>query len=340
MKEILNKIKSKSIAIVYAHKNEKAKGFKHYDYWGMDVVSDWAKAIEELSCIPYIMDVRTFGYKALNNSLPPIDFVINLNAGNTDISTLGLVPSICGFISIPCIPCDTLQTVAGEHKALANLVAKSIKINVPENIEYTDSSGIYRPMNLGSSVGVSKGKIGSEKGIYQKFINGFDMTTPILYNPKTKNLEILPPVLYIPTNGNIGWFLGEDEKEKHNGYQKKQVKVDKITKELYINLANSYGIKTFCRIDARIKCETYDEINELLKYPIKNEKVHFLEINTMPTIKENINFCNSVETLTPEADLYKCLLEYNKVISNHSIVGFILFCSIAAFIKLKNNNYE
>ncbi len=65
MEKLLRKIRSKSIAIVYAYKNERAEGFDHYDYWAMNVVTDWAKAIEEISCIPYIIDVRTFGYKAL-----------------------------------------------------------------------------------------------------------------------------------------------------------------------------------------------------------------------------------------------------------------------------------
>ena len=332
MEKLLRKIRSKSIAIVYAYKNERAEGFDHYDYWAMNVVTDWAKAIEEISCIPYIIDVRTFGYKALNNSLPPIDFVINLNAGNSNISTLGLVPSICGFLSIPCIPCDTLQAVAGEHKELSNLVAQSMEINVPRNIDNNNNLGIFRPMNLGSSKGVRRGEVGAEPGIYQEFINGFDMTTPILYNPISKNLETLPPISYIPTNNNLSWFLGEKEKESHEGYKKKPVRIDSFTQNLYIKLAKAYGVKTFCRIDTRIKCRSKKEMDELIKHPIRNERVFFLEINTMPTITEKINFCNSVESITSKSSFYKSLSGYNRIISNPSIVGFILFCSIAALI--------
>ena len=63
-------------------------------------------AVEELHCMPLIMDIRTFGSKAMNNTLPYIDYVINLNNGTINISVLGVVPSICNFLNIPCIPCD------------------------------------------------------------------------------------------------------------------------------------------------------------------------------------------------------------------------------------------
>ncbi len=335
MKDLLQKIKSKSIAIVYTYKNEMAQGFEHYDYWGMNVVSDWAKAIEELSCIPYIVDVRTFGYKALNNTLPPIDFVINLNAGNSCISTLGLVPSICSFLGIPCIPNNTLQIVTGEHKEFSNLIVKSLGIKVPKKIDKNNNTGIFRPMNLGSSIGVKRGiEIESgRKGLYQEFIQGFDMTTPILFNPLTKELETLPPIAYIPQNNDINWFLGEREKESHNGYIKQSASLSHDSQELFIKIAKTYEVKTLCRIDTRIRCDNSYEMYKLIENTIPIEKIFFLEINMMPTITERINFCNSIENLSPNINIFESLTYYKKNIPNHSITGFILFCSIAALIK-------
>ena len=49
-------------------------------------------AVEELHCMPLIMDIRTFVQKAMNNTLPYIDYVINLNNGTINISVLGVVP--------------------------------------------------------------------------------------------------------------------------------------------------------------------------------------------------------------------------------------------------------
>jgi hypothetical protein len=312
-------------------------GFSHYDFWKMDVVSDWAKAVEELGCIPYILDVRTFGFKAMNSSLPHLDFVINLNAGNFSTSTLGLIPSICGFLSIPCIPCDTAQAVTGEEKILSNLIAKALKIRVPEDIDHSNQNGIYRPKNLGSSCGVQRGLFNpNNDGIYQEFIPGLDMTTPILFNPLSNTLDVLPAIVYTPETLDINWFLGEKEKSTHEGYRKINIEIDDITKQMYLSMARSFGIKTFCRIDARLKCNSKDELLHCLENEVSYEKVYFLEINAMPTIRENINFCNSLKQLSPQSPMGICYETYRTLNKNSSLVGFILFCSLSSFIKHKD----
>ena len=106
-KETLCSIYGKTIAIVYIFEGDEAEGYKHYEIWKSDVISSWMFAVEELHCMPLIMDMRTFVQKAMNNTLPYIDYVINLNNGTLNISVLGVVPSICNFLNIPCIPCDT-----------------------------------------------------------------------------------------------------------------------------------------------------------------------------------------------------------------------------------------
>ena len=341
MKKLLNSIKSKSIALVYTYKNENAKGFSHYDTWGSGVISDWMKAIEELSCIPYIIDVRTFGLKGLNRTLPPIDFVINLNAGNVDINTLGLVPSICGFLGVPCIPSGTLQTVAGEHKGLSNLIAKTMNFNIPKSISNdSDKDKIFRPMNLGSSVGVRKNGKTAYNGIFQEFISGFDITTPILYNSNSKKLEVLPSLLYNPDNNDINWIFGENVKAKSQGYKKIIVDIDTLAKEFYLNLVRAYEIKTFCRIDVRIKCDNYDEINDFINKPIPFDKLYFLEVNSMPTIREGINFCNSIKQLPITSNMYTCYNQYCGELKNATPVGFILLNSIAAIMNTTTMRYK
>lgn len=259
---IFKAIMGKTIAIVYAFEGENAPGFKHYHIWKSDVISEWLKAIQDLKGLPFILDVRTFVEKAMTNTLPNIDFVINLNCGSCELSPMGLVPSVCGFLSIPCIPCDTVAIVSGENKNMANLIASANKINVPEYLSPDDKNGIYRPLNYGSSVGVRKGYcLSSEKGIYQRFIPGYDITTPMVYNPFKKTMDILPSIIFIPEHNGTEWFYGEEENISNTGYSRKIIRrLSPNTEKKYIKLANSFSIHTFCRIDARIKSvSTLDE---------------------------------------------------------------------------------
>ena len=289
--EFINTVKGKTIAIVYIFENEIASGYAHYDVWKSDVLTSWLNAVQELECVPYIMDVRTFVYKAMNNSLPVIDFVVNLNNGNIDLSTLALIPSVCAFLSIPCIPCNAVSIITGESKILSNLIAYAKSLNIPKELDNTVTDGIFRPDNMGSSKGVQRtpNKEKQQRGVYQEFIPGFDMTTPLLYNPVSKKMEALPAVMYYPSDKNVNWFLGEEEKEKHMGYQKTLVEIDQEAKDKYLDMAKAIQVNTYCRIDARVRCDNQEDMNHIIKRPIPFERINFLEINPMPTIKETVN---------------------------------------------------
>lgn len=241
-RKLLYIAKGKVIAIIYIFEGEEAPGYKHYDAWRGDLIGEWVQVVQELKCMPLILDARTFVQKAMSYTLPKIDYVVNLNNGNVDISTLGLIPSVCSFLSLPCIPCSTVSIVTGEHKLLSNLIAYAKDINVPKDLEYENENGIVRPLSFGSSLGVERGVSNNQKDnshseqLYQQFIPGFDMTTPIMYNPLTSSLEVLPSVMYYPVNEDIEWFLGQNEKTNHCGYKKCVVELDDISKEKYIEL--------------------------------------------------------------------------------------------------------
>ena len=218
---MLSQIEGSTIAVVYVFQGDNTSSFQHYDPWKSDVISDWLNAIQELHCMPFILDVRTFAQKALNGTLPHIDYVVNLNAGTKELSVLGLIPSICSFINVPCIPSNAVSTLVGENKYISNLLAYALNTIVPKEIESTDPNGIFRPLNLGSSRGVQKTfpsqNIPSEY-LYQEFIPGFDMTIPFMYNPLSEQVDILPPIMYCPDIIDTKWFLGEKEKDSHIGY--------------------------------------------------------------------------------------------------------------------------
>ena len=124
------KIRGKTIAIVYIFEGENAPGFKHYWIWKSDIITGWMNAVQELECLPFILDVRTFIQKAINQTLPHIDFVLNLNCGSYDLSSMSLVPSMCSFLSIPCIPCDACSILTSENKRISNLIAMAKGITV------------------------------------------------------------------------------------------------------------------------------------------------------------------------------------------------------------------
>ena len=334
-KNILQSLFGKTIAIIYIFEGEDASGYEHYESWKTDVISSWMFAVEELHCLPLLMDIRTFVQKVMNKTLPYVDYVINLNNGTRNISTLGLVPSVCAFLNIPCIPCNTITTVCGEHKKISNIIAEKIGVNVPQTLLPTEQSGIIRPIGLGSSIGVKRGFEGDkkfDKYLYQEFINGFDITTPLLFNPTTSELDVLPAIIYTPNQPNVEWFLGEEQKRLHQGYTKQAVLLSQEAKEKYILLAKEMGIYSYCRIDARLHCENYEEFATLKSDCIPLSRLYFLEINPMPTIKNNINFHTSMDALNEESSLYVCYETYKELISNATHTGFILSCSMLSLI--------
>lgn len=337
LKQELLQIQGKTIGIVYIFEQDPAPGYKHYEAWKSDVISSWLMAIQELKCVPYIMDLRTFVYKVMNNTLPIIDYVVNLNNGTMELSTLGIVPSVCSFLSIPCIPCDTLSIMIGENKMISNLIAYAKKMNIPKDLDTTDTCGILRPYTLGSSYGIQRGfkECSTCDCLYQEFISGFDMTTPIIYNPLSGKMEVLPAVMYYPKNQDVEWFLGQNEKEKHQGYDKRIVHIGEEAKKKYLELVKAFSIKTYCRIDARVQCKSFDELKNMINHPIPLNDIYFLEINPTPTIKDNINFHTSLENISADYEINKCIDEYKNIVDNYSYTGFILFCSISALIKAK-----
>ena len=155
-KNKLIELKGKTIALVYIFEKETADGFNHFLIWKDKVLTGWLSAIYELNCLPYIIDVRTFMQKASCGTLPHIDYVINLNSGCISLSTMGLVPSICSFLNIPCIPCDTNAILATENKKISNFIAIGTNLQIPKFLDKYNNFGIYRPLSMGNSIGIEK----------------------------------------------------------------------------------------------------------------------------------------------------------------------------------------
>lgn len=330
IKEILNSLKGKTIAIVYTFENDTPLGFKHFYTWKSSTISKWMIAVQNLYCLPYIVDVRTFIQKAINNTLPPIDFVINLNTGIYNLSTMALIPSVCSSMNIPCIPCDALTITAGENKEISNLIAKAINIRVPNIISSNKDHGIFRPINLGNSLGVTQGYNSQDKGIYQEFINGYEITTPLVYNPIKERMDILPTVIFYPINGDNKWYYDINNKTNQKGYTFILAELDNKLKEKYIELAEKLGIQTYCRIDARVKSDKLDNRKDKT---FTLDETYFIEINVMPTIRDKNSFNYSFYNMSTNSSFSQILSILEENLLNYDLNTFLLACSLISFLQ-------
>lgn len=329
---ILKNLRGKTIAIVYIFEKEDASGFNHFLIWKDKILTGWLNAVYELECLPYIIDVRTFMQKASNYSLPHIDYVINLNSGCNELSTMGLVPSICSFLNIPCIPCDAAAILATENKKISNYVAIGNSLQTPKFLNPNNNYGIYRPINLGNSIGVEKKHFTefNKDGIYQEFIPGYDVTIPVAYNYLSQELDILPPTLYFPRTQDPNWIFDEKTKEKDKGLTRLQfTEIEKETKCELLKLFRVFGIKTYGRIDVRLK-ERNSLSGDVVKEPLSFRNCYFLEINSMPTIESCDGFDLAFKSvlLNKNHSFYECAKDYVDNIKHPTINGFLLACSM------------
>lgn len=335
----LNKLRGKTIAIVYIFEKEDADGFGHFLVWKEKILTGWLNAVYELKCLPYIIDVRTFMQKASNYSLPHIDYVINLNSGCNELSTMGLVPSICSFLNIPCIPCDATAILATENKKISNYIAIGNSLQTPKFLDMDNNYGIYRPINLGNSIGIERRYFTdfNADGIYQEFIPGYDVTIPVAFNYFLKDLDILPPTLYFPHTKDPNWIYDEKTKKNDEGLTRLQFsEIEEETKYTILKFFRVFGIKTYGRIDVRLK-ETRLLSSDVIKVPFSLKNCYFLEINSMPTIETDDGFDLALKSVLSNSkhSFYKYAKEYMANIEHPTINGFLLACSMLAISTSK-----
>jgi len=338
LKKALDLVKGKTIAIVYIFENEEAEGYKHFYIWKNEILTNWISAIYQLNCIPYIMDLRTFMYKSSNNSLPQIDFILNLNNGCFNLSTMSLVPSICSFLNIPCVPCNSITMLSCENKLISNNIIRNTHINVPKDIDNHSDVGIYRPKSLGNSMGIKIGRSCNNEGLFQEFIPGYDITIPFLFNIEKKKMEAMPATVYLPDSLDPTWIYNEKTKFNDEGFitTNLDIKNNHIINEL-IKILKVFEVNTFARIDARIKTRNKKLNKNINNIEISLENFYFIEINSMPTIEVGDGFDLALNYIlnSPTNTFYNCAREYYNIISNPTVNGFILLNSMISLITSK-----
>lgn len=320
-----NPLSNKVVAIVYVFKNNDTFGYRHFYNWSGKDIAMWLNAIEFLDCIPYIIDTQSFINLAFNNKLPHIDYVLNLNNGNINLDAMSLVTSVCEYLGIPCIPSSSTATLVGENKNLSNCIANSIGLNVPNEAKNCKQS-IFRPNNLGNSTGIVLGNVNNcHNGIKQEFIQGYDVTVPILYSPSNCNLIALPAILYMDLDNNINWFLNETAKVQRNCYKKISLKLSNHINDLLLQFAKNINVNCYCRFDGRVKFNEPVEAEYFENNVINNDDFYFIEINSLPTIKDNTAFLNSLiisNEISNDINIFK------EIYGEYNDVAFVLYCSM------------
>ena len=220
------------------------------------------------------------------------------------------------------------------NKALSNHIAASLGLNVPQELEKNNKNGIFRPISLGNSLGVQRGVYDdNNQGIYQEFIKGYEITTPLVYNAIEQRMNVLPTVVFAPLNNDPEWYYGEIDKHKQQGYEFKLIKLDTKLENKYIELANTLSIQTYCRIDARVKCNDEDSMRKVLENGASIDDTYFIEINVMPTVRDNNSFCHSFKSVDHSTSLGRSIQLQKELIGTINIHSFLLASSMMSFIS-------
>ena len=171
----------------------------------------------------------------------------------------------------------------------------------------------------------TRGYIGDNvgDGLYQEFLPGFDITTPIVYNPLKQDYDIFPSIIYLPYSEDLNWFFGANEKSSGTGYCRGVIPtISEQLKEKYFDLVRAMGIRTFCRVDARIRCDTTLSPKDLQGKPLSMENLYFIEINPMPTVKHNNSFGFCYSAIAENDSFFPCLQAFKEVVSDATVHSF------------------
>ncbi len=335
--------RGKAAAVVYGFSGRSSFTQIWYDQWRSAVISSYGQALEELGVHPYFVDARTFASQALDGSIPQMVCAFNLNAGITPIHHWSMVPAVAGWCGIKPFPSEADVLIVGERKDTANLIARESGLNPPE--WYTldelrkmspESTLIVKPRDLGGSVGVRKMSVAdtiknsrdlNPSDIIQRFIRGADLTVPVVWQPTLGRHRCVAGILYKPEQNHEGqWFHSVDSKRSGEGYSKLVVSIPDAVEAAICRFANRIELGPYARVDFRL--DLPDKTSS--DFEITLSKLHFVEVNPLPTLRSGINFLNVVaderfrSTFHSERSVLKDMLGHSP--SEHALV---LSCALS-----------
>ncbi len=207
------------------------------------------------------------------------------------------VPVICDLLNLKYSGGGTFETALTSNKYYSSLAVKKrgflspagILVTKDANLLLPDGKFLVKPNAEGSSIGITDKSICStrkeiadrtktlltqfDEVLVEEYIPGYDVTCFIIGNEEI----LLNEVLLIKHHGKLVFnnevlcytdhLYGTRKFLTNNGILPSETE-DEI-KELSVKIKKIFGIHDFCRIDYRIT---------------ENQKIYFLEINTVPAI--------------------------------------------------------
>jgi hypothetical protein len=265
------------------------------------------EAISALGIEPYIVDVDNYLVTDKLSS-GEIDLVVNLNSGATPISNVALVPSIAEWHRIPCFPNSADVLLVGERKDVCKQFF-SEWFHTPRDLTRLEISEgsvplIAKPKTMGNSRGVTRTLPKSETGqltapqptlppdmIIEEFIEGYELTIPVIFDALEKDYIVLPGILYLPeVEQPTRWFLSYEDKIKRKiQVERRVLTLTAGVVDALKEASRAFQFQCLARFDFRWRTES-----PTLQSPTVDD-LFFLEINCHPTLKTNVNFILSVK---------------------------------------------
>ena len=352
--DFLQGMDNRTVGLVYAFKQCSNINDIWYDRWRTDVIAAYAGSLESIGAEPYLIDVNSFGLQAFSGTLPKLDCVFNLNAGSRPLANYALVPCIATWLGIPALPCSPVEIIVGEHKVAATMLAQASGMAVPAPYlpnEIPTSSlrpvAILKPRDLGASIGIRSifnrdelsGVIfDAGEWVLQEFVEGYDITIPIVLDPISGDLVAMPGTLFLPnTEEPELWIydaeskINRDQLEREDRLQRIIVDIPGDQKDTLVRFAKRFGVISYCRVDMRLRgCNSSDPV----EIATKSEYI-FIEINTTPMLCLSVSMLESFRHNFPTHPMAAARSIFNNHFPNagpYADMAFLL--TIALYSKL------
>lgn len=252
--------------------------------------TNWAVKHEELGDIPVSKDDFSFIIKGVKVTFDCALIAIHGTPGEN-----GLLQAYFELIGVPYTTGGVLSSSATFNKDVCKLMVQSTGVNLAKGIKVTKGENIssktiieklglpvfVKPNESGSSYGVSKVKVEAdlipaiEKAftedntvLIEEFIAGRELSSGVI---KTKNKTLLLPVTEIVPKNE---FFDYNAKYLN---QSEEITPANISAELTAK-AQELSLKIYDVLDCRGIAR--------VDYIISNDKLYFLEINTVPGMSE------------------------------------------------------
>jgi len=288
----LKSLESKRLAIVYSDRFEGDSKQTWYHRWRTDVVGFFSQAAENLGMeitflnVDQLIDIS----RKECNYFP--DYVLNLNAGNKYLGNLVLAPALSSWRNKTVAFCDARTAILSEDKPTSRLYAGEAGFSLPltsKDIKVGESA-IYKPTNLGSSVGVYRQRYDGDEPVgymVEEYIKGYDGTIVLIPSCESGKLQTVAAQIVIPkVEQPADWIYSEIAKEETGEAPEMEfvdIDFDVDISHAAEQLAFSCGCTSVARIDIR-----YTEFEQGTgKLTLANTK--YIELNALPTMGRKNN---------------------------------------------------